>query len=833
MTVSPADPAIHPPVRVRRRRSTAASRKIAEVLDQGPVKGAAVAVAIFTVLAPALGGSTALWAQAVLALGAGALLVIAPPVRPPGWVMGGLMAALLAVAGAAFLPLARAGSPAWHAALAAIPGLELPGTLSPQPWLSFEGWGQLLVAVCWAVGIAGVAWNDTSRGVALRIFGGGVIALAGVSLLCALVKWRLPFWPEVGNSPIQFGFFPNRNQTANVLALGGIMVSALGSEDIRDKKPGAWLWFGGLGLIFVALTVAYSRAGIILFFGGLSLWALCSARMAGSPKVASLVVTSGALLLALFFLFGGSTLERFHAEPGLSVSPGKDFRMALFADAWRVAREAPWLGHGLGNFEPIFALARQYSAMPNRPIHPESDWLWLAIEAGWVAPVLVLGLLGVWAWRCFPLARGPMPRLRCAAGLCVLCFAAHGLVDVSGHRFGSLWPALFLAGIALGPPRGFEEPSRFRGAGWRLAGLLPLGFGLFWLLSYQRPLPTSATAARLAEQVENAPFHTKSRETIELATAALRLTPLDWNLYFQRGLALAVARDRAGAMRDLAVARALEPNWSDFCYTSGVVWLELHEPELALESWRQVIVRPGEDSAGLYRQMLELTVKRFPMREELRAWAREKTTFLLQFLSVATPLEFELEAGRLLDEDPKLARLEARERTELFTLWSQRDPAGFTAEMSRHPDWLGDGWLLLARAEAAQGQYREALQLAQRFGPKPPLPNLQEGRPLATLEREFFLNRGDLLKGLALYRAQRLAGKNQDALETVRKLGALSSPPYYLQELESELEGELGHWEQAWVAWQTYQAAQARAVPVRKTDLNADAQAFIPVSGDD
>ena len=672
MTAPILDSPAPAPVRVRRRRSSAASRKIAEAHEPGPVHGAAVAVAILTVLAPALGGSTSLWAQATLALGAGALWLLAPPVRRIGKTMGALLLGLLLLGAAAFLPVPGAGAPAWRLALAAIPGLKLPGTLSPQPWLSFEGWGLLIVAACWAWQTAGVDWNDASRARALRIFGGGAIGLAALSLAGAFLKWKVPFWPEVGNSPIGFGFFPNRNQTANVLALGGIMVSALGAEDLRDKKPAAWLWFGGLLVIFAAVTVAYSRAGIVLFFGGLTLWALLSARLSGSPKVASLVVTSGAMLLALFFLFGGQTLERFHAEPGLSTIPEKDFRMALFVDAWKVAREAPWLGHGLGNFEPIFALARHYSAMPNRPIHPESDWLWLAVEMGWVAPVLIAGLLGCWAVRCFPLAGGPMPRLRCAAALCVICFALHGLVDVSGHRFGSLWPALFLAGIAMGPARGERAASRPAAPAWRAVALIPLALGAFWLVSYARPWPTSETAARMARQVEAAPFRTASRETVETATAALGIAPLDWNLYFQRGLARAVLRDRAGACLDLGVARALEPNWSDFCYTSGLVWLQLNEPLLALESWRQVLERPGEDNAELYRRMLEQTSRRPALREALREWAHERTVFLIQFLSTSTPLEFELEAGRLRDADPELATLDGRERADFFFIWSQK-----------------------------------------------------------------------------------------------------------------------------------------------------------------
>ena len=112
--------------------------------------------------------------------------------------------------------------------------------------------------------------------------------------------------------------------------------------------------------------------------------------------------------------------------------------------------------------------------------------------------------------------------------------------------------------------------------------------------------------------------------------------------------------------------------------------------------------------------------------------------------------------------------------------------------MKARPAWLQEGWLLLARSRAAQGEYHEAMQLAQRFGPKPPVPNLQTKEPLAALEREFFLARTDLPKGLMLYSAQRRAGQTAEALETVRKLSLIPAAPYYLKAIEADTRRRAG-----------------------------------------
>jgi hypothetical protein len=39
----------------------------------------------------------------------------------------------------------------------------------------------------------------------------------------------------------------------------------------------------------------------------------------------------------------------------------------------------------MGNFEALFRLFRKESRQQDYALHPDSDWLWLAVDLGWLA----------------------------------------------------------------------------------------------------------------------------------------------------------------------------------------------------------------------------------------------------------------------------------------------------------------------------------------------------------------------------------------------------------------------------------------------------------------
>ena len=149
---------------------------------------------------------------------------------------------------------------------------------------------------------------------------------------------------------------------------------------------------------------------------------------------------------------GGATLIRFGRETTNFFT--ENLRWPIYRDAWALLLKSPLLGIGLGNFRSIFAFNRAYSALPNEAVHPESDWLWSTIELGWLGPVLILVPFIWWLRRCPPFEPGTARLLRVGAMICGCAFAVHGIFDVSGHRLGALWPALFLGSLAMHPHGG-------------------------------------------------------------------------------------------------------------------------------------------------------------------------------------------------------------------------------------------------------------------------------------------------------------------------------------------------------------------------------------------
>src|SRR5207237_9838854 len=109
-------------------------------------------------------------------------------------------------------------------------------------------------------------------------------------------------------------------------------------------------------------------------------------------------------------------------------------------------------GLGLGHFDSVYAICRDASHGNTRALQPESDWLWMWSELGWIAlPVIVLGAV-LLIRRVAPLQVGTNQRFRLAALIGALMFALHGLVDVSGHRVGTAYSAMFLLGLSLHRP---------------------------------------------------------------------------------------------------------------------------------------------------------------------------------------------------------------------------------------------------------------------------------------------------------------------------------------------------------------------------------------------
>jgi hypothetical protein len=779
-------------------------------------------IVLATLAAVGLGGSVYLPAQTLLAALAGVMLLLAPPPRPVPRVPLILGGALLFIALLAFVPAddhlhsLTMGAP-WrkyvlldaHVSMGGRPGpLDFPiaETWTLQPWLTLQACALLLVGLAWGLYLLALPWERGDRIFTAELLVFGVAILALLAALAFILNFHIPGWTQTENR----GWFPNRNQTADVLALCGITAYALIFDRLRKGRRTGYLLLGALVPIVVELVISYSRAGILLFFGGVLAWHLWprpGQRRSGSTKWLALSAALGIILLAVFLIFGGRTLNRFlnPAPPGATTQDITDFRGAIQSDALRFSLESPWVGTGLGNFEPLFSFSRVASINGNRAIHPESDWLWLAGEMGWPAVLIVFAGFAWWLRHAVPLENKSGESMRRALIVAVVVFVVHGFVDVSAHRPGSLWVALLIAGMAL-PSR--DEPSRamvtplfFRGLGLAL-----LVIAAWWgssLLGWDVP-PTTATLDRMKLELAG---NVAQPRAIQVAGDALRIAPLDWNLYFGRGQA--ELSDPAGfdaARRDFATADILNPYWIALPIQEGQTWLDASEPSVGLDAWTDGLQRAGPLAPEMYREMVGLAPPHSVMRQGLVELAFTNLGYLLTILPGATPDEAQALIWHLLQADPHLDTLSASQRHALFAgWWAQGSKYQMMVILVRHPEWDSETWPYQVRFWAKVGRFQHACAIASHWAKPPIVPQIGSARGLGDLAADFQANPNSLTDGLALFLGQLQAGQNDVALGTLAQLRKLPGDhPKYLDYLEAQLESEKGDWAAAYAAWQNF-----------------------------
>jgi hypothetical protein len=463
---------------------------------------------------------------------------------------------------------------------------------------------------------------------------------------------------------------------------------------------------------------------------------------------------------------------------------------------------SPWTGTGLGCFDAIFPLYREASVLQQRVLHPESDWLWLASEAGLLG-LLAMGVLAGWMggrmWR--KIERGSDPGMQLA--LCVACLGvlAHSYMDVPGHRLGTMIPALLLLGLAVGGEgQGRCLNGVLRGAG---AAVLALGIGALGVMALAIPVPVANGVTLLKSRATAAAGAGHIAQAESALGQALDWAPLDWTLYVERAQVEGRHGALIAALGDFRRARFLEPNYAGLPFDEGIYWLDV-APHFAVEAWEEALRRiPPERHAEYYQNMLAHAYPAHPdLHRELWAMAATDSAMELIYFGWATPEEFKGEIDELLHEDPGLMRFSKAELHSLFPIWMTKGDASQLASLlARRPEWLKLGYRPLAYYEASKGDLADAVDLMERYLPRPPIPAAPSMRD-GEAERRFAEDNGDVAAGLALYNQAIAAGRNAAALEILQRLNpAAPAPrPAYLHYLEAQLWLKQGKNDQAWTA---------------------------------
>ena len=763
------------------------------------------ATALLPVLACFLGGATQKWAEGIVVALLGILLIANPPRFSLGASVNGIIVGLVALGAVAFLPARWFVEPDWRRALVNDFGIALPSTLSPQPWISLTCLLSFIAGLCWFYYVATQDLETRAVRRQLRIFAGGVALLAGLAVALYFARTALPFW----HSHRGFGPFPNRNQTANLLGITAVVILACAQDDIRQGRKRWILWLASLAVIITAIILNFSRAGIAILLLGSGLWLAVFALRSGSTARIAIGASALLVLLTILLVFGGETLERFNLRGGDGTGVSGDFRWLIFQDALQLIAASPWVGLGLGNFEPVFAIFRDASLGQSRALHPESDWLWLAAELGWPGVILILIGGALVLRRVFPLDEGSNQRFRIAALIGAVLFGLHGLFDVAGHRVGSALAGVFLLGLAIRRPLPVRA-SALLTIGFRAVGVLLLVVGGAWVtVAYrQTPLPGGLGADLAKRRATAANVGRNSAATVAEAHRGLQWAPLDWQLYFLRALGHAGAKRNREALEDFRRARFLEPASFEVPYQEGLAWITTH-PMLTLTAWREALRRAGPERPALYDRMLSIASQLNPrMHQMLEQFGGTQPDLALIFLERANRQGFASTLARFLQHDPALETMTAEQRSRLFALWSEKgDLEQLVTFASSNSQLLPLAWRGIAKFHASHGDFRAAYELAKQFTPAPKLPEPTPGSSIQELQQALFSTANNFAAGFTLYTEHMRAGHIDDALHTVRRFTESADCPPYFHFLEAEAWAAQQNFERAWMAWQKFDAA--------------------------
>jgi hypothetical protein len=767
-------------------------------------------VALLPVLACFLGGSTQKWEEGLIIT----ILAVCLLVRPPRFSLGALtnlvLLGLFILAAVAFFPASWFFQPEWRAALVNNFGIQLPSTLTPQPWITLGYLVSFTAGLSWLYLVSTQDLELREVRVQLRLFTGGIALLAAICIALYLAHTTLAFW----HSDQNFGPFPNRNQTGTLFGLAAIVILACAQDDLRKRRKRWIVWILALVLIATAIILNFSRSGIAILTAGSAFWLGALAFRQRSAWRLALGISLFLLLLLLtaLLLFGGQTLERFHLHNFDSTGISSNLRWQIFHDTFRLMRNSPWCGIGFGNFESIFAISRDASLGNARALHPESDWLWLWTEVGWPAVLLVIVGITLLASRVFPLRAGTNQGYRLATLIAALLFAIDGIVDVSGHQMGTAFAAVFLLGLSVHRPLSLKK-SPWPSILFRFAGLVLLAAGLSLVVAHgEKLLPGSVGVASAKQFSAVADSERNFSETVVLTTDALPWAPLDWELYLERAMAEVDLKQTKNAVADFRRARFLEPIAYAVPLAEGNAWLP-YDPVLAVAAWREALRRAGPLRPQVYASMLsDASLKSPEVSPILEAIGLNEHDLALPYLSRISGARFNRALAQLLKNDPDLRSFGETEKLALFAFWSERgDPEEISRAVEQHPDWLRYAWFGVAKYKASQNDFRAGYELTQRYGEPVALPRVATNFALQDSEKRFQAARDNFAIGYELYRAQMQNDRVDDALLTARHFSERSNSPAYFHFLEAQCWAEKQNWERAWNAWQAFQAAQAPA----------------------
>lgn len=749
-----------------------------------------------------LGGS-----HNAFALGCALLLPgIALLIRPPKVGLGrwgdlgafGLLGFLLL----AFLPRFYWPEAEWVGVAIESFGLNLPAVLSPQPWISFEAWLMALAGFAWFYAASNWSINQSGRRWLFFFLSIIIAVFAGVVVWGNLYGVRYPG----AESATAFSFFPNRNQTANFLALGGVASFAYAMEGIRRRIVLPLVGVPCSALCLAGLVLGVSRAGVLLYFLGIAIWFFCSLGGRSLPRFFKVGFPIVVIAFSLVISSNERTVERIVDFASQESGIGDEFRLRVYEDSLEMIQDAPVSGFGLGAFPVVFPQYRDASANHQKVVHPESDFFWLAAEGGLGAIVFLALFLIAYLIACRGLSDGGSGSYRVSALLVVILFLIHGLVDVPGHRPGTVYFAILFAALAL--PRAERPAMWLRPVYWRVVGGGLFCVGLIWIAGglFSWPLHSSLKLEAYQKDIQanvSVADYTRAKTITDKWLAA---RPLDWKAYFQRAqLTLAESGRRADVAEDFRRARFVEPILGLVSFEEGKAWLP-YDPARAIAAWRLTLFREMENMDASFGHMLKLARKSPDLIERMGRLSEIDPHYRTYYLRSLRGSDLMRELRIEMAKDPGLARFDLLQRTEIVKHWIKYGELDSAESYLRaHADSLKDAWWLWSILLKDQAKFEEAVDSIRDNVEVPTIPRVElDDYALSRLTREYAVAPKDIMKGTALLSIYIEEQAYAKALPVLERMLEAHKPPLYLYYWRAECLYQVQEYIESWYSFETY-----------------------------
>ena len=731
----------------------------------------------------------------------GTALLIFPPSRGLGKLgdLGalGLLACLLL----AFVPQFYWPTADWRLGAVDSFGLELPSSLSVQPWISFEAWlmalagfAWLYAALQWKINLPGRRWLFFCLSILLSV-------IAGTVVWCNLVGVRYS-GVEVAEA---FSFFPSSNQTANLLLLGGIVTFTYTMEGVRTRNPTPLVGIIASALCLWGLFLLNSPVCAFLYFLGNGLWLMISMCARSWPRPFKIGLPVAIIALSIVLLTSDRVMNLISDFAKTDPQFNQGEHLKIFQDTTKLVFDAPLSGFGLGSFSSVFPQYREASNSYLPILHPQSDLLWLAAEGGLLAIGFLTVFLIGFALRYRGMMEGGGATFRLLALVAVIIFLLHGLVDVSGHRPGTVYFAILFAVLAL-PGRDRPKIS-LPVAFWRISGVILIAFGLVWLVAgaFNLPWHSSIRIARYQEQVQSHASAIDYMTARSVTNKWLALYPLDWRAYFQRAeLILSNGGDQEAAATDFKRARFVEPILGVVSYEEGIAWLPIN-PGRVFSAWRETLFREMENMDSTFDRMLEQAASR-DVREEMARLSEINPHFRTRYIISLKGGALISEISYELSKDPSLSFFDRAQRSRIVENWlNNGDLSSANVFLAEYGESLNNNWWLRSLSLYKQEDFRAASDLIRKSIDAPDLPEIQKDEvELARLLRGHGVNSNDTAKSTALIYMLVERGDYGRALPIIDRLLEGHKPAPNLYYWRGECLFRLQDYDESWYAFEDY-----------------------------